>query len=192
MQCGRTLDDAQKDLCDNCRRRGHLFARAFAPFVYRNEIQTSVMRFKYGGRAEYASFYAKAIAGYGKKQLDDWRPQLIIPVPVHTRRYILRGYNQAGVLAERLGEILHVPVGEHLVTRVRNTRPQKGQTPEGRRRNMRGAFCLREDAKLPERILIVDDIYTTGTTVDALAQVLLDGGAGEVRAACVSIAPGRS
>jgi ComF family protein len=192
MKCGRPLDAENKEYCDNCRRRSHLYERNLAPFVYGNEIQTSIMRFKYGGRAEYAAFYAKAITVFGSRQLEMWKPQMIIPVPVHTKRYIRRGYNQAGALAEQLSKLLDVPVGEGLVCRTRNTRPQKGQTPSGRRRNLQGAFCLVKGARLPERILIVDDIYTTGTTVDTLAGVLLAGGARKVWSASVSIAPGRS
>nr|WP_027870975.1 ComF family protein [[Eubacterium] cellulosolvens] len=192
MKCGRPLDTETGEYCDNCRRRVHVYERNLAPFSYRNEIQTSIMRFKYGGRAEYAAFYAKAIAAYGQKQFNLWKPQMIIPVPVHTKRYIHRGYNQAGVLAEQLSKVLKIPAREDLVLRTKNTRPQKGQTPIGRRQNLSGAFCLAGGARIPKRILIVDDIYTTGATMDALAGVLLDGGAEKVWAACVSIAPGRS
>lgn len=192
MKCGRPLRSTAVEYCDNCRRREHPFVRGFAPFVYRNLCQESLMRFKYDHRAEYAGFYGAAICGFGRELLAEWKPQLILSVPVHRRRLIKRGYNQAEQIANAVSKQTGIPASDRLIRRRRNTKPQKGLTPEERRRNLAGAFTVSKGARFPERVLLVDDIYTTGATMDAMTEVLLKHGVKKVYVACVSIAPGRS
>ena len=110
MKCGRPLDRESAELCDACRRREHRFIRGFAPFLYRGAVQASVLRFKYGGRAEYAGFYARAICTFGKEKLALWKPACVIPVPVHPLRYCTRGYNQAAVTAVEIARVTGVAV----------------------------------------------------------------------------------
>ena len=194
MRCGRPLQEEDEtgraeEYCADCRRTQHLFIRGFAPYVYRDGIRRSVLRMKYGGRAEYARFYAASMYHFGGNLLRQWQPDVIVPVPVHRKRYVKRGYNQAGLLALHLSALAGIPVDEP-VMRVRQTRPQKGLTPAERRKNVRGAFRLCEGVRPAERILLVDDIYTTGSTLDALAAVLLEGGARKLMFACASVSMG--
>lgn len=190
MKCGRPLDSDTAEYCDSCRRKEHRYIQGFAPFIYRGMAQASIMKFKYGERAEYARFYAEAILRYGRRKIRDWDIGAVIPVPVHPLRYCARGYNQAQVLAEELAGKLGVPELGYLVRRVRNTKPQKGLTPSGRRKNLHGAFRVDEGVTFPENVLLVDDIYTTGTTIDELASVVADHGAKNIWFVCVTIAPG--
>jgi len=192
QKCGRPLETDTLEYCDNCRRKEHLFIRGFAPFTYRGRVQDSITRFKYDGRAEYASFYAAAIRKFGEPFLNVWMPELIVPVPIHPERYRKRGYNQAEELGKRLAASLHIPCAQHEIFRRKNTRPQKGLTPSMRRNNLQNAFAALEGIRLPERVLLVDDIYTTGTTLDALTETVLGAGARKVWFACASIAPGRA
>lgn len=190
MKCGRPLDRESAELCDACRRREHRFIRGFAPFLYRGAVQASVLRFKYGGRAEYAGFYARAICTFGKEKLALWKPACVIPVPVHPLRYCTRGYNQAAVTAVEIARLLNIPECGNLVRRTRNTRPQKGLAPSDRRKNLSGAFHVPDGTVFPETVLLVDDIYTTGATMDELTETVMAHGAKQVYFAAIAIAPG--
>ncbi len=206
MCCGRPLAESRaqelspewgdgeafrKEYCADCRKRRHLFEQGFAPYIYRGDIQASLLRMKYAGRAEYAGFYAASIWHAGKARICRWKPDVIVPVPVHTGRWMKRGYNQAEELARCLSGLSGIPVAEP-VLRVRRTRPQRGLTPAERRENVRGAFCLRDGAEIPAGILLTDDIYTTGSTLDEIAGVLLRGGARKVWFACAAAASGET
>ena len=192
MKCGRPLESDTMEFCDNCRRREHSFLRGFAPLTYRGMVQDSITRFKYGNRAEYAAFYSAAILKYGRAHLEQWRPERIVPVPIHPDRYRKRGYNQAEEVALHLSRQLGIPCSSHEIFRQKNTRPQKGLTPSMRRKNLSGAFAAKDGIRLPERVLLVDDIYTTGATLDALAETAAEAGAKKIWFACISIAPGQS
>ena len=116
-------------------------------------------------------------------------PDVIVPVPLHLRRQRSRGYNQAACLAKALGRSLHLPVEEKLVKRVKNTVPMKRLNPAERQNNLKKAFIIgRNDVKLYDRIILVDDIYTTGTTLDEIAALLKAHGVSEVY--CVTLACG--
>ena len=193
LKCGRPVRAGEIEYCENCRHREHLFIRGFAPFVYTGAVQASVMRFKYQHRAEYASFYAAVLMLYGADLLTARKIDVILPVPIHTKRYRNRGYNQAEEIAVRLSEASGIPCDPSAVFRVKNTAAQKGLDPSDRRKNLQNAFRVSGQAELEgKRILIVDDIYTTGTTVDSMAACLLSAGAAQVFFAAVSIAAGSS
>ncbi len=100
----------------------------------------------------------------------------IVPVPLHPARQRERGYNQAALPARELGRILDIPVDELLLRRAKPTSPQKMLTGEERQANLSGAFRLAGEIRPGERILLVDDIYTTGSTADAAAECLKKGG----------------
>ena len=192
MKCGRPLEHAHAEYCDACRRREHRFIQGFAPMLYLGDAQASVLNFKYGGRAEYAAFYARAIWNFGRERLKRWQPEAIIPVPVHPLRCCQRGYNQAQVTAAALADLMDIPEIGYPVQRVRNTRPQKGLAPSDRRANVRGAFRISDDITLPSTVLLLDDIYTTGATMDELAAAVSAHGASRIYEVCITIAPGMS
>jgi ComF family protein len=189
MRCGRPLADDTEEFCPDCRDRCRFFIRGFAPFAYEGDIRDSILRLKYGHRAEYAKFYARAAAVFGRDLLLEWNLQAIIPIPVHLDRKIRRGYNQAECFATELSKITGIPVLSAL-RRVHSTRPQKELGSGERRRNLVHAFRADPRAEVPERVLIADDIFTTGATVDAAAAVLMRAGAEKIYFVCASIAPG--
>ncbi len=186
-RCGCELKPRETEICRECGKDKPAFQSGFAPFRYR-DIQSSILRMKYGGRMEYAAFYAEMAVRFGWRKLQKWQPQLIIPIPIHRRRYLKRGYNQAELLAEELGKRLCIPVRNDLLRRDKNTRPQSGLGRKERRENLLRAFSVRGSEELPERVLLVDDIKTTGSTLDAAAGLLLEHGARSVyyAAACIS------
>ena len=192
FRCGKPLEQKEREYCGDCRKIRHWYERGFAPFSYRGIMQQSVMRFKYGGRAEYAGFYAVAVLEYGRELLSRWRPEVLMPVPVHPARLARRGYNQAELLAQKLSELCGIPMESRAVLRMKNTKAQKNLSSMERKKNLENAFALVKSYKPPERILVIDDIYTTGSTIDGMAALLSKNGAKAVYFACITVSPGDS
>lgn len=189
-KCGKPLEDQRREYCTDCMRKKHYFSQGKAVFVYQGEIRQSMYRFKYSNKREYADFYAKeAVRIYG-----DWirRKQIeaIVPVPMYRLKEKGRGYNQAAVFARTLGEKMNLPVEKRMVKRIRNTTPQKELNDVERKINLKKAFQLVPNIVKYKKILIVDDIYTTGSTIDAVAEVLLQAGVDEIYFLCISIGEG--
>ena len=111
-------------------------------------------------------------------------------MPLHKNRKRKRGYNQAEIIAEELGKILGLPVYTELLTRVRDTMPQKMLNQTERKNNLKKAFKTTKSSVQLQYILIVDDIYTTGSTLDAAAAALIEAGSKGVYTCCVSMGRG--
>ncbi len=168
------------EYCPDCLRRKRSFEYGVALIRYNAAAQKSMAAVKYKNRREYLDFYAEAIARrYGSffARHDD---AVLIPVPVHPARLRSRGFNQAGELAMRLGMRTGLAVNTSLLVRTRKTAPQKELGPEERLRNLRHAFAVADVPVLPRRVILVDDIYTTGSTIEACTRVLKAAGVGQV------------
>lgn len=186
MKCGRPLLDNAKVLCRDCKAKTHYFDMARAVFEYK-DMARSLYRFKYQGRQEYAGFYASQIEKHLGELICQWKPDVIIPVPIHKIRRRKRGYNQAELLARRVGERMQIPVDEKLVKRCKNTKPLRLQRALERQKSLDRAFIIsRNDVKLKTTILF-DDIYTTGSTVDAISKVLREHGVEKIYVITVAI-----
>lgn len=175
MKCGKKLD-GDEEYCADCARISHVFDRGRALYEYRSAAW-SIYRMKYGGRQEYAEFFGEEMARYLGSFVRQARPDGIVPIPLHRRRLRRRGYNQAALLALALGERLGIPVYENLLVRVKNTKPLKLQNPSERINNLKKAFNITENDVKLKTILLVDDIYTTGSTMDEAARMLRQHGA---------------
>ena len=90
--CGRPIRK-EFELCRECMENAHFFLKSVSPFEYRDEMRKSIHRFKYSGRAEYAAFYARAMAVFAAEDVSVWDPNVIVPVPAHPSRKRKRGYN---------------------------------------------------------------------------------------------------
>ena len=150
----------------------------------------SMYRFKYANRREYAAYYAREAAALYQDWVFKNQIEVIVPVPMYRWKKRRRGYNQAETFARALGRELGLPVDAGLVRRVRNTVPQKELNGGQRAANLKNAFQLAADIVKYKKILLVDDIYTTGTTIDTVSEVLLKGGAERIYYICVSIGAG--
>lgn len=179
FRCGKELAREEEEYCRDCRERKHFFRQGAALYDYKS-MRLSLYRFKYAGRCEYADFYALDMERCMEEKIRSWNPQCLIPVPLHPKKERKRGYNQAEVLADKLGERLGIPVEKHLVKRSKNTIPMKELDVRMRQINLKKAFIIRQDDVKLERVVVVDDIYTSGSTVDAVAKVLLAAGVKEV------------
>lgn len=157
------------------------FGRARAAVIYNDVAGTIVSRLKYGDRPELARFCARLMASAGHEL---WADQpILVPVPLHPARQRARRYNQSGELAARLGQFTGLTVDAGLVQRIRKTRQQVGLSGDGRQRNVAGAFAVHRDRLIRaagRRVVLVDDVYTTGATTKAVTRALLKGGAARV------------
>lgn len=189
MKCGKLLDARETEFCLDCCKRDHAFDRGRAVFLYPSVAQ-SIYRFKYSGRREYARFYADEIIGQLGDAIRHWKPDALVPVPIHWRRRALRGYNQAETLATQLGKSMGIPVRTDLVKRCRNTVPQKLLNVRQRQNNLKKAFIICQDDVKLDTIILIDDIYTTGSTADALATLFKAAGVRNVFVISLAIGEG--
>ncbi len=169
QKCGKPLGrNGTEEYCEDCRRTRHFFDRGFSVFVYRS-ISGSIYRFKYLGRKEYADFYGLATWKRLGKKLKGLGIEAIVPVPMYREKERRRGYNQAEVYARAVSGFLGIPVEPGLVQRVRNTAPMKELDAVRRRNNLKKAFIMPQNDVKFKCVLIIDDIYTTGSTIDEIA-----------------------
>jgi len=143
-------------------------------------IADSVFRFKYCGRQEYATFYGRQLYAARRRWLELIKPEALVPVPIHPSRKRMRGYNQAELIARALSEQSGIPVNTRLIIRSRKTLPQKGLNDGERQNNLKRAFKIRQNDVKLSTIVIIDDIYTTGSTIDAMSEVLHQAGISDV------------
>ena len=180
LKCGRPLEDPREELCRRCKSTRHVFTRGKAVFLYRGRMRDSVLRMKFHNRREYLDFYAAAMVKVELEFLRRIRPGCIVPVPMHPRKKRKRGFDQCLLLAERISRLTRIPVAKNCVVRSRFTRPQKGLNMEERRKNLSRAFLVRRRDELCEPVLLIDDIYTTGATMDAVSLALRREGIQEI------------
>lgn len=153
-------------------------------------MKQSIYRFKDGGRKEYGTFYA----GEGIRLYGNWirnrGVEAVIPIPIHRNRRKKRGYNQTEILAKEMGRLLELPVDTGILVRTKDTTPQKKLDSRERKNNLKKALKIGTDSVQWKKVLIVDDIYTTGSTVDAAAFVLKEAGVEEIYVLSVAIGKG--
>ncbi len=157
-----------------------------SPFRYEGLIRDLILAFKYQGRLSLASFLAESMAQAVTSRLGVDPADAVVPVPLHPTRLRERSFNQAQILARKLGDRLGLPLLCGLLERRKPTLPQAELSRSQRLKNMRGAFELRCPAVRGLRLLLVDDVVTTGATVDACARLLKRSGAACVTAATVA------
>lgn len=190
MRCGKPVRCEEQEYCYDCMQVRHRYDRGLSLWLHRKPVSTSIYQFKYHNQRVYGSFYAKEMAVAYGRIVKRWKPDLIMPVPLHKERRRKRGYNQAAVLGRELGRILGIPVDDTSLFRRIHTDPQKALGRQDRKKNLRRAFALKEDFRPVPAVLLVDDIYTTGNTIDAVSEVLKKKGVEKVYFLTISIGQG--
>jgi len=196
--CKTILSGSETDLCHNCRKEAPKFSRAKSniPFIahwtalwyYKNDVRKSVQRFKFSNRRNYASAYARLLA----VRLLEVYPEpfdILAWVPVSGLRKLKRGYDQSALLAKAVGQELGIPP-TGVLKKIRHTPPQSLLKDASQRRaNVLGAYKARTNIDLSgKRILLLDDVVTTGATASECAKMLLSAGAKEVCFAAIAAA----
>ena len=176
------IDTGADALCGSCVRRKPSFEMARSVLRYDDASRDLILAFKHGDRTELAATFGQWMARSGANLLED--SDVVVPVPLHWRRLFLRRYNQSALLAQAITSVGHkVPVFPAVLERRRNDPSQSGKSASARRANVRSGFGVSRrgrDCIQRKRVLIVDDVFTTGATVEACARVLQAAGASEV------------
>ena len=155
-----------------------VFTSTAAAYRYDFPVDTLIQRLKYGGQIAIAAYLADRLA---EMLAAEAGPDLIVPMPLHRRRLTARGFNQAALLAGRLSQRLGIPFEPEACERMRDTPPQVGLPVKARHKNIRGAFACRTDLS-GRRVALVDDVMTSGASLNELAMVVKRAGASEVSA----------
>lgn len=206
-KCGKEVIGERTEYCPDCMRHKRSFESGVALFRYNEAARKSMAAVKYKNKREYLDFYAAAADYRFRRTAAAWRADALIPVPVHVSRMRTRGFNQAEEFARRLGKLWDVPVETGVLVRSKKTVPQRELNPQERLKNLQQAFtvrperrtygqkqahgggnCLRDALKT---VILIDDIYTTGSTMEACARALKEAGVSEIHFIVICIVGGR-
>ncbi len=189
--------DGEDHLCENCICAPRHFHRARAAGIYEGALRRMIQDFKFHAKIHLARPFGMLMlhAFYDMYAQNAWEesvPDTVVPVPLHPRRHRMRGFNQAFLLANHLIDLIRrhpapeffsLKADRDLLTRCRWTHPQTGLDKTHRKTNIAGAFRVNTPEKAAgKHILLIDDVYTTGATVDESARILIQAGA-----ACVDV-----
>ena len=186
--CGKPLDTVYGDLkCPRCANTYRPFVRAFVPLLYKDGVRDAILKFKFSGKRAYYKTLATFIFLEIKKS--GYVPDYVTYVPIHFARKGKRGYNQSELLAREAANLLGVKCVDAL-KRVKNTKPLASLKPKEREEMLRDAFVFRKRAGIKpySKILLVDDIITTGATMRGCAKILKNDFKCEVTIAAVASA----
>ncbi|KTS76583.1 amidophosphoribosyltransferase [Pseudomonas oryzihabitans] len=179
-------------VCGGCLAEPPAFDQVLAPWRYAFPVDSLINGFKHRDRGSHGRLAGALLARHLQHLFDEGqpRPELLLPVPLSPQRLRQRGFNQAALLAGWLAKPLHLPVNAKLLQRVQEQHSQQGLTAGERRRNLKQAFALLDEAELAGRhVALVDDVLTTGATADSLARLLKRAGVRRVDVYCLARTP---
>ena len=153
-------------------------------------MKTAMYGLKYGNRRYFAEVFAKDMAKRHARWLAGLGVDMVLPVPMHAAKKRQRGYDQAEELAKALCREAGLPFSGKTLVRTKKTLPQKELNDTDRRKNLKNAFKIPQNSVKSNGVLLVDDIYTTGATIDACAEALKNAGVREVYAMTVVVGQG--
>lgn len=203
MICGEILnEDSKLYLCENCYRLLPRCGRGifktpnipyidglFAAFYYENGIDEAIKTMKFRSHPRLSATMSFLIAEELMKESELPDIDIIVPVPMHPSKKRRRGYNQTELLAKELSRLLKIPMDGNILGKIRDTRPQSLLKREERMHNMDDVFILsNKDAVRSKNVLLVDDVTTTGTTINQCAKILYNNCSGRIYAAVIAIA----
>ena len=192
-KCGKALPDTYRGrLCYDCMRLEHHFDKGFSCLTYGLHEREVLLDHKYNGKGYLAEKFGDIL--YDRISCEDITPDVIIPVPISAERLKKRGYNQSALMARRLSKRWGIPMDEGVLVRKKDTTLLRSLNPADRRLMLEGAFEIKgvkaaggdkgrrgfRSKMAGKCVLLIDDIYTTGATVDTCTKVLKDAGAEKV------------
>lgn len=190
LKCGKEIFDEEIELCEDCSKYMRTYDKGFPAMNYIEPVTDCVAKFKYNNRRELADFFASEIIRCHGKRIAELSPEVLIPVPVHKKKLKKRGYNQAELLARSLGRRLDIPVDADIIKRNLNTMPQKKLDNVEREKNLKKAFISDCEIVQYKKVMLVDDIYTTGATIESCTSLLKQKGVEKVYYTSICIGKG--
>ncbi len=180
-KCSKPIDyNSSADLCRECIDTERHFETAKSPYAYEGLIKKVIYSYKYYNKPYFYKFFGNSLVSY--MQSNDYTDfDYIVSVPLHSSKMRKRGYNQSELLAKHIAARLSIPYAD-VLKRTKKTIKQSGQSRQERRKNLANAFAVKGSAEkiIHSSVLLVDDIYTTGATVEACSKALVKYGAGKV------------
>lgn len=180
-KCGKPLLSEQQEYCYDCTRQRRSFESGHGLWLYDRYSADSIFAFKYSGKRQFADFYAQAALHFYSCWIRELQVCQLVPVPVSKEKHRQRGFNQAELLAERMSTALNIPLNRKGLRRIHSTAPQKELGKAERKKNLEKAFQAdRHCFENVKRVLLIDDIYTTGSTVEYCTRTLKKAGVEQV------------
>ncbi|MBE5950689.1 MAG: ComF family protein [Lachnospiraceae bacterium] len=181
-KCGKPLASEDEEYCPVCMVKNRVWDGGRSVYRYQNTAGSMIRKVKRDGTETILVFLAKQMKSHCRSFLLETGAECIVPVPLHWTKQQKRGFNQAELLARALGKELGIPV-KNLLQKTKHTKDQKYMSLEQRSRNVADVYCIRKDKKsavMPQAVLLIDDIVTTGSTLTACAGVLKESGVKQV------------
>ena len=187
--CGKPVSSPDQEFCYDCRVFPKSFEGGCSLFLYNHITAPGMMNLKYHNRRSLASFYSREIVRCKASVFKHWKADAVVPVPIHPHKRKKRGYNQAELLSAEIASLLNIRHIPNLLLRIIDTLPQKQFSPQARLTNLQRAFQInsRSDIREIHRIILVDDIYTTGATMEACTRILHQAGISHVYVCSICI-----
>ena len=183
-KCGQPLKN-MSNYCEMCIGGKHIYTKSRSAFVYEGKVSGAILNFKFHN----AKYYCKPFAHYLAQLYQDYKYDcdVVIPVPIHSSRLKERGYNQSELIAKHFCKILSLPLDTTSLVKIKKTKNQAELDFKQRQTNLDGAFKVTDKNQIKgKKVLIVDDVYTTGATIDCCATELFKSGAKQVLALTVA------
>lgn len=192
LKCGRPMEDEGEEYCSNCKKRMPSFEKGIIWAEYSSKyIQRMLARVKYQDDPQILDYPCRDFALRSLSFAKETRAEALIPVPVHKSREKIRGYNQAGEIAERLALYWGIPADHDFLLRTKRTEAQKKLSDLQRILNLQQVFSVNKKKPVYQCVILVDDILTTGSTAEACSRVLKASGVKKVYFAALAAGRGR-
>jgi len=190
LHCGLALSKTQ-DYCGDCLKQKHQFTQLHAVANYQAPYPALIKKFKYTKQLIFGELLADLLLASIQSNILSTQLSMIdylLPVPLHNNKLYQRGFNQAQLLSEKLSKNLNIPILSNTVTRTKETMAQEALSLSKRKKNLRQAFEISDIKKhriQNQHIIIIDDVVTTGATVNSLSKTLLQAGAKQIDIWCI-------
>lgn len=197
MKCGKPIQNEEQEYCYDCSRFEYAFEQGYSLWVHHQPVSGAIYQYKFHNKRCFAEIFAKEMVKKYSVNMLRWEIDAMIPVPLHKSKRRKRGYNQAELLAEAIAEQLlnevhqtEIPVLKNVLFRIKKTKPQKMLDDFERQKNLQGAFAVSKNWIPVKNVLVIDDIYTTGATIQKIAKLLKKAGVEKVYFLTISIGQG--
>jgi ComF family protein len=173
--CGAPFSEHWRvKICPDCKLQRPKLTRIRSVFLYEGRVIQMIHEMKFAKRARFARYFSEEMYLFFLQHFAR-RADVIVPVPLHRSREWQRTFNQARLMAEHLSKLSGIPV-KNCLRRTRNTISQTFLSGQARRKNLEGAFCVKQNIDLPKSVLLIDDVITTGATLEACSVLLRKAG----------------